>query len=205
MSIAEKLTQIAENESKVYEAGKQAEWGNFWDVFQGNGNRRNYYYAFNTRNSSVDGGWTDDIYNPKYPIVCEETTGNRPAAYTFYYCKITDTKVPIYVINTTMDNTFGGAGNLETIPLLHLTGTTLQSNTFSACTALKNITFGGEICNTFSLANSPLLTNDSVQSIIDHLTDLTGQTSQTVSFHSDVLLNLTEEQISAIGAKNWAI
>lgn len=50
MSIAEKLTTIAENEQKVYQAGEQAgrnvENEQFWSVFQDNGNRTDYSNAF---------------------------------------------------------------------------------------------------------------------------------------------------------------
>ncbi len=47
------------------------------------------------------------------------------------------------------------------------------------------------------------LSGESVQSIIDGLADLTGQTAQKVQFHTSVLARLTEEQINTIGAKNW--
>ena len=62
MSIAEKLTTIAENEQKVYEAGKKSQYDEFWDTYQTNGQRTNYTYAFSGL------GWTDNLYKPKYPI-----------------------------------------------------------------------------------------------------------------------------------------
>ena len=37
MSIAEKLTAIAENVPKVYEAGQKSEYDRFWDAYQNNG------------------------------------------------------------------------------------------------------------------------------------------------------------------------
>ena len=39
MSIAEKLQQIAENEQNVYDAGKKAQYDEFWDNYQNKGNR----------------------------------------------------------------------------------------------------------------------------------------------------------------------
>ena len=42
MSIAEKLVTVAENEQKVYDAGKQAEYDAFWDNYQVYGNRENF-------------------------------------------------------------------------------------------------------------------------------------------------------------------
>ena len=61
MSIAEKLTTIAENEQKVYEAGQKSEYDRFWDDFQENGNRTNYLSAFGAM-------WTKETFKPKYPI-----------------------------------------------------------------------------------------------------------------------------------------
>ena len=54
MSIAEKLNAVAENEKKVYDAGKQAEYNDFWDVYQQNGKRTNYNQAFGNL------GWTNE-------------------------------------------------------------------------------------------------------------------------------------------------
>ncbi len=80
MSIADKLTAIAENEQKVYNAGYEAgkaEGGNsyydvFWDNFQQNGQLTFYRYAF------YGSRWTLNIFNPKYVI--KPTSAN----YMFY-------------------------------------------------------------------------------------------------------------------------
>lgn len=52
---------------------------------------------------------------------------------------------------------------------------------------------------------SPLLTAESIQSIIDGLADLTGQTAQTITLHPTVKNKLTEEQIASATSKNWNI
>ena len=49
------------------------------------------------------------------------------------------------------------------------------------------------------------LDDESVQSIIDGLADLTGETAQTITLHTDIKSKLTDEQTSAITAKNWTI
>lgn len=56
-----------------------------------------------------------------------------------------------------------------------------------------------------SLYYSSLLTAESIQSIINGLADLTGQTAQTITFHLDVKNKLTEEQIASATSKNWNI
>lgn len=65
MSIEEKIETIAKNVPEVYEAGKQAEYDRFWDEFQQNGLRKDYWYAFSGT------GWPK-VLNPKYNIVFKE-------------------------------------------------------------------------------------------------------------------------------------
>ena len=77
---------------------------------------------------------------------------------------------------------------------------------FSSCTKLKNIRFEtGTIPISISFVHSSFLTDESVQSIIDGLADLTGQTAQTITFHLTVKNKLTEEQIVQITSKNWTL
>lgn len=61
MSIADKLTQIAENEQKVYEAGKKSEYDAFWDSLQQNGTRTNYENGFQA--------WEGVCFKPKYDLI----------------------------------------------------------------------------------------------------------------------------------------
>ena len=83
MSIADKLLTIAQNQQAVYDAGKQAEYDRFWDEYQKNGTRTNYYYAF------AGSGWNTKTYAPKYPIILDGSVG------TFYQSEIANTLVPI--------------------------------------------------------------------------------------------------------------
>ena len=71
MSIADKLTTVAENVPKVYEAGKKSKYDAFWDTYQRNGLRRDYSYAFYGR------GWNKDTFKPKYPIFFEKTSNEE--------------------------------------------------------------------------------------------------------------------------------
>ena len=97
-------------------------------------------------------------------------------------------------------------GNLTTIPQLDTSNGTNFYNMFYHCYALKNISFvAGCIKKSISFAQSDKLTDESIQSIIDGLADLTGQTAQTITFHPDVKNKLTEEQIASVTSKNWNI
>ena len=62
MTTAEKLTTIAENMPKVYEAGKDAEYNSFWDAYQQNGERADYHTGFAGK------GWNEHTFKPKYDI-----------------------------------------------------------------------------------------------------------------------------------------
>ena len=79
-------------------------------------------------------------------------------------------------------------------------------NTFGSCYALKEVRFTkGSIYKSVDLGKSSLLSDETIQSIIDGLADLTEQTTQTITFHADVKAKLTEEQIATITSKNWTL
>lgn len=229
MSIAEKLLTIAENEQAVfnginteadliaeiqnmvdnlptadggydegYEAGKQAEYDRFWDMFQDYGRRNTYRYAFYSQGTDV---WTDESYNPKYNITATKEYGGDSM---FQASSITDTKVEI-AIGSSAGYTFISCGSLKTIRKLIVSEITTFNRWFDGCHVLENVTFDGVIANNISFKNAVNLTTISVQSIIDHLKDLTGLTSQTLTFHATVGEKLTDEQKAIITAKNWTL
>lgn len=79
-------------------------------------------------------------------------------------------------------------------------------NTFYNCSSLETVRFKqGSIKLSLSFAQSSLLSSESIQSIIDGLADLTDETAQTLTLHADVKAKLTEEQTTAITAKNWIL
>lgn len=60
MTIAEKMLRAKTDYDEVYKAGKQAEYDAFWDAFQENGNRSNWWAGF--------AYWNDTAFKPKYPL-----------------------------------------------------------------------------------------------------------------------------------------
>lgn len=108
---------------------------------------------------------------------------------------------------TIMDMQYGFyySSNLKSIyGALDISGCTTTNSAFSKCTSLEDISFvPSTIKVSISFSSSPLLSNESIQSIIDGLADLTGQTTQTVHWHSTVLGKITNEQLAQITAKNW--
>lgn len=199
MLIAEKLTKIADNMPKVYEAGKEAEWNAFWDDFQDFGNRTAYNNAFQN-------GWTDIGFQPKWNI--KPTS----AGYMFANTKIANLKkcledhdVVFDTSNaTSVSSMFENAGNLTHCPkistvkcsslpsiffanknlisideiVLKSDGSqTFNDNSFKNCSSLVEIRFSGKIGNNINLSWSKNLSMMSLSSIVDALsTSVSGKT-----------------------------
>lgn len=205
------------------EQGKQAEYDAFWDAYQQNGNRTNYNFAFG------GAGWTDETFKPKYPIA---PVGNAATENMFYASEITNipdglldfsqvthcymtfraskliTAPPLDLSNCTAGGLhwlFAQCHNLKEIKTVTVSEGVTYTNFALYCYSLEKITFAGTIGQSLSFAWSSLLTVESVQSIIDHLKDLTGATAQTLTFHADVGAKLTDAQKAAITAKNWTL
>ena len=195
MSIAEKLTTIAENEIQVYEAGKQAEYDRLWDALQQKGSRTHYAYAF------AYTGWSEEIFNPKYPITPTNTSGIR--SMLVWNQAVVDTKVAITAYGS-CENAFANAIKLKRTHII-FNGATNVTDMFLNCTKLEELYCEGELTLSLSLAQSNLLNAASVQSVIDCLADLTGQTAKTLTLHATVGGNLTQAQKDAISAKNWTL
>lgn len=211
-----------------YEAGKQAEYDAFWDAYQDNGNQTNYESAFTKY-------WTEANFKPKYDIILGSGETNRNMfnnsrikgdlveicekqgvtidfakctrfEYTFYGTRFTRLGVIDARNANYTPGMFAYSSVLKTIDKIIMAETTvLANNAFSNCTALENITFDGVINTNVNLANSSNFSAASVQSIIDHLKDLTGATAKTLTFHATVGGKLTQAQKDAISAKNWTL
>ena len=79
-------------------------------------------------------------------------------------------------------------------------------NFFYSCGLLEEVRFKqGTINKDFSLPQCRSLSTDSLQSIIDGLADLSGQTAQTLTLHADAGAKLTDAQKAAASAKNWTL
>ncbi len=160
MSIAEKMIVIAENTQRVYEAGQ----GEFWDRYQDKGNRTNYDYAF------AGDGWTDEIYNPQYPINAESF-----ANMFLDNSKITNTKVPIVLGNNSdtalYDCMFMNCHSLVTIPSLQIEKNTKLFGSFDYCESLEHIGFRGEIWCDIYFQESAKLTDETLIQLVHTLKD----------------------------------
>jgi ribonuclease HIII len=68
------------------------------------------------------------------------------------------------------------------------------------------IRFGGTIGQSINFKGSPRLSDESIDSIIEHLKDLTGATAKTLTVHTTVYNKIVSSGKDAlITAKNWSL
>ena len=219
--------------SRGYGEGQKAEYDKFWDAFQQNGERTNYYYAFvggNYYGELIGGGWTDETFKPKYDMqpsiasrmFCDSAITDIVASLERQGVTIDFSKTKSFndclngAISTTFPKIdmssaanfhqgFRGASKLKSAHLVNIKQTQHFYTAFESCADLENIILEGVVENGLDFHWSPKLTNESVQSIIGVLADLTDKTALTLTLHADVKANLTEEQIAQITSKNWTL
>lgn len=112
---------------------------------------------------------------------------------------IADTLKPIYC-----SNMFKECISLVKVYTLNLdrVSSKYQGNIFYNCKALVEVRFVASTIHwSISFAQSPLLSAESVQSIIDGLATVT--TAQTITFHKDIALS--DEQKQTINEKGWTL
>lgn len=107
---------------------------------------------------------------------------------------------------TNLEWTFSSADIKEILGEIDMSATkTIPcDNTFNYV-MLKEVRFKKEtIYNSLNIP-SRSLSNESIQSIIDGLADLTGETAKIITLSADVKAKLTDEQITTITSKNWTL
>lgn len=225
MSIAEKITLAAENVPKVYEAGKNDFRDEFEKWFTSNGARGTYIRAFNETDFN---GYTFKttikpksigrmFYNYKGTELpknidcslsaCSGNEESNGATSTFSWAsfikEICDYKIPA---QHTYYSTFSDCTKLEKIAVVRSNANTIYTLTFNQCKSLKDITFEGEIGQNISFQWSPLLTHESLMSIINALVDYSednGGITYTLTLGANNIAKLSEEEIAIIENKGW--
>ena len=204
MELKEKLDIIYENQQKVFEAGKQAEYDRFWDGYQDNGNRTNYDDAFG------DKYWTDEIFYPKYDFILTQCSrmfrysgittlasklkekglkfdtsaiSGTQAIQMFQDANVKD--IPeLDLRNATNIGYLFGNSEVETVEKLILSekATTGIGTMFGRVKQLRHIIFDGVLAATgMDLKNSTLLDKESIISLINILSTTTSGLTVTLS------------------------
>lgn len=223
MNVAEMVLRGKDDLDGVYKAGQKAEYDAFWDGFQNFGNRTDYQYAF--------ARWPAEIFKPKYDIKTTNTTAAfRYATIPGSLKKILDdcgvtfvwgssgntnsmfygskfTEVPHIEGLNSLGYCFCSCSNLETIESLGVdklaASSSVFSEAFSGCKALKNLTIIGTIKFGINVSVCPL-THDSLMSIINALEQKTSGTF-TVTLGSSNLAKLTDAEKAIATDKGWTL
>ncbi|MBE6662270.1 MAG: hypothetical protein E7606_03185 [Ruminococcaceae bacterium] len=202
MNVIEKLTEIAQNEPKVYEAGKRAGRDAFWDAFQVNGQRNDYAHAFRGPY------WTDETFSPKYDLKGSSNTweGYQEA---FYKSGITNLKGILEKNNVRLitsdmvvmagmfhgskiehlpeidassalkfDLTFYNMANIKDISLRGVRESCTFDRTFVLSSKIENLVLTDSVIGQdLSLGQAPKLSRNSIENVICCLSDTaTGKT-----------------------------
>ena len=195
MNIAEKLTAIAENVPRVYEAGKKSEYDAFWDSFQDNGQRTQYPYAFYV--------WGAKHFKPKYPIIFGTNVSSQD---TFSYAGITEVPVDIVVQEGfNMHAAFYYCTQLKTIKKIVITeNSTIDNHCFDGCWSLNNVRFEGTLGQSVNFQWSPL-SKASVENIFSVLSPTSSGKTLTLSSGSKGEFTTSEWNTLVETRPNWNI
>ena len=222
MSIAEKLTEIAESLPGVYDAGKKSQYDEFWDYYQENGYRKTYYHAF------AGIGWNEITYKPKYPIVPVGTVD-----FLFAYSKIKKLgdldlskaagelnqmirqcseleEIGEITINnsvTKLSTSFYSNSSLKTIKKLKFGTISTFTNTFVGNGKLVNIILDGTIAGNISFQSSPL-SKASIESVVNALS--ASKSGLTVTFLKDAIntafgIDIDDEETYPEGSEYYTL
>lgn len=185
MTIAEKLTAIANKLVDVFNAGKKKQYDEFWDSYQNEGKRKDYRYAF------YGEGWNIATLKPKHTIkpkdanymfyLCghdgalEESVLDLSGASTLIRCfekaKFTELGTIDVSNAAAINNLFVNMPNLHTIKkfIIGDNWNITFDNIFTECTNLVNIEVQGILGGDVVFSDCHKLSKESITSIINAL------------------------------------
>jgi hypothetical protein len=234
MTLAEKLTQVAENVPKVHEAGKKAQYDEFWASAESSIKARGYAYAFAGK------AWTADTFKPTFDLA-PTTSVNKPTASAdsmFYASNIPNIKQSLEDCGVKLDlskatsattafnvtvttalpeidlrnctehsSVFAWSSSLVSIDKVYFAKNVVVTNSFQGCGKLKHVIFGGTFASTGLNLQWSNLDTESLTSLVDALANKSGDTSGTkweITLGETNVAKLTESQKASIEAKGWS-
>ena len=224
MTVAEKLSRAKQDLDDVFEAGKAQGGGGYdWENIQLGGTRVDYRYMF--------GGysWNDDNFKPIYDIdmrygeyaftyskitnlkaILEKqnvkfdlSRNNNNVVRMFAFATITH--IPDSMLNGVNDLNYflANAKNLIDAGTITLkdTGTQTFNSCFQNCESLEEIRLNGVVGQDFDIHWSKLLTAESLNSIMTHLSTIS--TGKTLTLPAYATVKATYDDASAYGEGAW--
>ena len=109
--------------------------------------------------------------------------------------------------NTSYRQAFQVLPNLKTIDgtPLDFSSATEVTQLFSKCDVLEEVRVVKESIKINISVSLPSASDETIQSFVDGLADMTGQTAPTLTVHTNIGNKLTDEQKATITAKNWTL
>lgn len=227
MSIADKLTAIAQNCESIYSRGFNEGFAegsvmageNLYSAITLDGKRTIYTDAFSRTNYEFIG--------VPFPEPITPTSRIDRMFYIYYGASlpwVDLSKVPTNVscqslfsrskLKTIPDlglpamnsylNVFRNCADLVTVRCLRVKQRTTFQATFEGCSSLQNITFEGEIGQNISFSGCPELTKASIVNMFDKLT-VYSSGSHTVTLHPTALGRLSTSDIAIATSKKWTV
>ena len=215
MSLSEKLLSVAENVSKVFKAGQDKF---LHETMLSNGKKTFFGYMFRSCEDLVEPPYFDTSKSTSFQSMfygCHslkripqyDFSKATTAPDLFVECTSLEELPEILLSNATNTNyLFHTCTKLRKIAKLDITKSTTATSIFAGCSALEDITFVGTIRPSISFADSPLLSDNTIASIINALRDWSeAGVTKTLTLHEDVKAKLTDEQIAIANQKGWTI
>lgn len=180
-----------------YYCANDVEYHRYWDEYQTFGTRTNYDCAF------AGYGWTDETFNPKYPLII------GTAYMMFRYAKITDAITKDYVFDfsqaSSCDYVFLSV-LVKQLNIIGVEGTRLDTM-FQDMRALETLNYTGTIGKTsVRLQWSSNLNVECAKNIIRSLINYKGTNydmSYQISFHANVWALLDAEGNASPNGDTW--
>ena len=214
--------------------GRQAEYDEFWDAFQQNGNRTDYHFGFSGK------GWRDETFKPKYDIVVRggdsmfawfnymmsttpafdmkgyleerglklDFSQNTASAYRpFFYANISRLGV-LNVSKTLSLAAFFQNAEISSVDSFITSEEQDMTTTFDGCTNLKDISFDGIVGQKLNMKSCPL-SKASIASVVNALSGTAS--GMTVTFKESAVTDAfgsttAQEWLDLTATKsNWTI
>ena len=141
-------------------------------------------------------------------IELEDTSNIEVFEGAFLQCK----KLREVVLTTTakaknINFMYGSCDSLEIVRgTLDFSNCNDLTGVFNGISNIRELRFAeNSIYADLTLTLADKLSDETIQSIINGLANLTGQTTKTITLHPTVKNKLTEEQIASVTSKNWDI
>ena len=158
------------------------------------------FYRFDNLNSLMN-TWYGCQYLTNVPHFNTENVTDFTS--TWYGCRSLLTIPPLnFKSATSMTNCFNGCHSLTSLPYMNLASVTDATNAWYGCDNLTTLGGFGAIKVNIDLSASTLLTVESIMNVINQAATVTGKT---MTFGSENLAKLTDEQKAVATNKGWTL